>query len=102
MVGLENVWHAGGDVERDLDVGAGGPPREADRVIEENLVSSGLDDQGRQARQVGEHGADQPGSGVVSGRVVGDPGLQVFPAQQRVDLVLRSHGRPGQREIGIR
>ncbi len=96
------MWHAGGDVERDLDVGGGGLPREADGVVEENLVSSGLDDQGRQAGQVGEYGADQPGSGVVSGRVVGDPGLQVFPAEQRVDLVLGSHGRPGQGEIGIR
>jgi hypothetical protein len=40
IVGLENVWHAGGDVERDVDVGGGGLPREADRVIEEDLVSS--------------------------------------------------------------
>jgi len=76
--------------------------READRVIEEDLMCSGLDDQGRQAGQVGEYGADQPGSGVLSRRVVGDPGLQVFPAKQRVDLVLGSHGRPAQGEIGIR
>ena len=64
MVRLENVWHAGGDVERDVDIGGGGLPREADRFIEENLVSSDLDDEGRQAGQVSEDGADQPGSGV--------------------------------------
>jgi len=69
----------GGDVERDLDVGGGGPPCEADRVVEENLVTSGLDDQWRQAGQVGEYGADQPGSGVLSGRVVRDPGGAGFP-----------------------
>jgi hypothetical protein len=37
--------------------------READGVVEENLVSSGLDDQGRQAGQVGEYGADEAKSG---------------------------------------
>ena len=46
---LEDVRHPGGDVERDLDVGGGGLLGEADGVVEENLVSSGLDDQGRQA-----------------------------------------------------
>ena len=45
--------HPGGDVEGDLDVSGGGLPGEADGVIEENLVSSGLDDQGRQAGQIG-------------------------------------------------
>jgi hypothetical protein len=49
VVGLENVWHAGRDVEGDLDVGGGGLSREADGVVEEDLVRSGLDDQGRQA-----------------------------------------------------
>ena len=38
VVGLEHVGHAGGDVERDLDVGGGGLSREAERVVEENLV----------------------------------------------------------------
>jgi hypothetical protein len=38
--------------------------READGVVEENLVSSGLDDQGRKAAQVGEYGADEAKSGV--------------------------------------
>ncbi len=49
VVGLEDVRHPGGDVEGDLDVGGGGLPGEADGVVEENLVGSGLDDQGRQA-----------------------------------------------------
>ena len=75
VIGLEDVRHSGGDVEDDLDVGGGGLPGEADGVVEEDLVGSGLDDQGRQAGQVGEDGADQAGGGVVSGRVVGDPGL---------------------------
>jgi hypothetical protein len=74
VVGLEDVRHAGGDVEGDLDVGGGGLLGEADGVVEEDLVGSGLDDQGRQAGQVGEDGADEAAGGVVSGRVVGDPG----------------------------
>jgi hypothetical protein len=48
VIGREDVGHPRGDVERDLDVGRGCLSREADRVVEENLVSSGLDDQGRQ------------------------------------------------------
>src|SRR5690348_5319405 len=53
---LENMRHKRGDVEADLDVGGGGLAREPDRVIEEDLVTSTLDDQGRQAGQVGEYG----------------------------------------------
>ena len=102
VVGLEDVRHSGGDVEGDLYVGAGGLPGEADGVVEEDLVGSGLDDQGRQAGQVGEYRADQAQGGVVSRRVVGDPGLEVFPAEQRVGLALGFHGRPGQGEVGIR
>ena len=79
VIGLEDVGHPRGDVERDLDVGGGGLSREADGVVEENLVSSGLDDQGRQAGQVGEDGADEAKSGVLSRRVVGDSGLEVLP-----------------------
>ena len=47
--------YAGGDVEGDGDVGGGGLAGEADGVVEEDLVGSGLDDQGRQAGQVGEY-----------------------------------------------
>src|ERR1700719_661812 len=82
VVGLEYVGHPGGDVEGDLDVGGGGLAGEADGVVEENLVRSGLDDQGRQAGQVGEYGADEAESGVLSRRVVGEPGLEGFPAEQ--------------------
>ena len=60
IIGLEDVGHARGDVERDLDVGGGGSSREADGVVEENLVTSGLDDQGRQAGQVGGELAAPP------------------------------------------
>src|SRR6266571_6470581 len=49
VIGLEHVGHPGGDVEGDLDVGGGSHMGEADGVVEENLVRSGLDDQGRQA-----------------------------------------------------
>jgi hypothetical protein len=38
-VGLEHVGHPRGDVECDFDVGRCGCSREADGVIEENLVS---------------------------------------------------------------
>ena len=47
--GLEDVRDAGGDVEGDFDVGGGGLVGQADGVVEENLVGSGLDDQRRQA-----------------------------------------------------
>ena len=85
VIGLEDVGHSRGDVERDLDVGGGGPLREADGVVEEDLVRSGLDDQRRQAGQVGEDRADEAKRGVLSRRVVGDPGLEGLPAEQRVD-----------------
>ena len=39
VIGLEDVGHPRGDVERDLDVGGGGLLREADGVVEENLVA---------------------------------------------------------------
>src|ERR1022692_2781611 len=96
VIGLEDVRYPGGDVEGDLDVGGGGLSREADGVVEENLVGSGLDDQGWQAGQVGEYGADEAEGGVLSRRVVGDPGLEGFPAEQRVGLAFGFHGRPGQ------
>src|SRR4051812_44503770 len=35
VIGLEDVGHPRGDVERDLDVGGGGLSREADGVVEE-------------------------------------------------------------------
>src|SRR5437773_10948667 len=84
VVGLEDVGHLRGDVERDLDVGGGSLLREADGVVEEHLVRSGLDDQWRQAGQVGEYGADEPKSGVLPRRVVVDSGLEGLPAEQRV------------------
>ena len=62
--GLEDVRHPRGDVEHDLDVGGGGLVREADCVVEENLVRSDLDDQGRQAGQIGEYRADESKSRV--------------------------------------
>ena len=73
--------YPGGDVEGDGDVGGGGLPGETDGVVEEDLVRSGLDDQGRQARQVGEYRADQAQGGVVPGGVVGDPGPQASPVR---------------------
>ena len=41
-----------------------------------------LDDQGRQARQVSEYRADETEGVVLTGRVVGDPGLEQFAAEQ--------------------
>ena len=77
--GLEDVRHPGGDIEGDLSVGGGGLPREADGVIEENLMSSGLDDQGRHAGQVGEYGADEAKSGVLSRTCSRGPGIGGVP-----------------------
>jgi hypothetical protein len=68
------VRHLGGQVEGDRDVVVGGLLREPDGVVQEDLVRPGLDDQGRQARQVGEYRADETEGGVLPGRVVGDPG----------------------------
>jgi hypothetical protein len=44
-IGLEDVGHPRSDVERDLDIGDGGLSRETNGVVEENLVTSGLDAQ---------------------------------------------------------
>src|SRR6266508_522033 len=101
VIGLEDVGHPGGDVEGDLDVGGGGLPGEADGVVKENLVRSGLDDQGRQAGQLGEYGADEAESGILPRRIVGDSGVECWWAEQRVGLALGFHGRPGQGEVGI-
>ena len=58
VIGLEDVGHPGRDVEGDLDVGDGSYNGEADGIVEENLVRSSLDNQGRQAGQVGEDRTD--------------------------------------------
>jgi hypothetical protein len=59
--GVEDVRHPRGDVEGDLDVGGGGLSREADGVVEEeNLVRSGLDDQGRQPDRSANIGLMRP------------------------------------------
>src|SRR5690242_13827827 len=71
VIGLEDVRHPGGDVEGDLHIGDGSLPGEADGIVEEKLMRSGLDDQRRQARQVGEYGADQAESRVLPRRIVG-------------------------------
>ena len=102
MIRLEDVRHPRGDVERDLNVGGRGFSREAEGVVEENLVSSGLDDQGRQAGQVGEYRADKAKRRVLSRRVIRNSGLECFPAEQRVDLAPGFDGRPGEGEIGVR
>ncbi len=62
----------------------------------------GLDDQRRQAGQVGEDRADQAVRGVVSRGVVGDPGRECLRGEQRVGVAFGVHGRPGQGEVGIR
>jgi len=99
--GLEDVRHPRGDVEGDFDVGGGGSLREADGVVQENLVASGLDDQGRQAGQVSEYRADEAETSVLARRIVADPGLEGLPAEKRVGPPLGFHGRPGQGEIGM-
>src|SRR4029078_10804693 len=76
--------------------------REAGAVVEESLVSSGLDDQGRQAGQVGEYRADEAESGVLSRRIVADSVLEELPGKQGVDVALGLDARPGQGEIDIR
>ena len=86
VIGLKDVRHPGGDVEGDLHVGGGSLAGEADGVVEEKLVRSGLDDQGRQAGQVREYGADEAERGVVPRRIVGRPGrecLGVSPPSTR-------------------
>ena len=94
--------HPRGDLERDEDVGSGGDSCQANGVVEENLVTSGLDDQGRQPGKVGEYRANERESGVLSRRVVGDSGLERFSTEQLVDLALGVDRRPGQGEVGVR
>src|SRR5258708_34522137 len=72
VIGLEDVRHPGGDVEGDLDVGGGGLPGEAEGVVEENLVGSGLDDPGRQAGPLAKAGPCEAGPAAVSAPCAGD------------------------------
>ena len=55
VVGLEDVGTPGVMSSVTSTSAVGGLSREAEGVVEENLVRSGLDDQGRQAGQVGEY-----------------------------------------------
>jgi predicted nucleic acid-binding protein len=87
VIGLEDVGHARGDVEGDFDVGGGSLPGDADGVVEENFVRSGMDDQRRQAGQLGGYGADEAESGILPRRVVGDSGAECLWAEQRVEAV---------------
>jgi hypothetical protein len=59
-VGLEDVRYPGGDVEGDGDVGGGGLAGEADGVVEEHFVGSGLDDQVQGRQTSGSDGPDRP------------------------------------------
>ena len=97
VIGLEDVGHPRSDLERDLDVGGGGLSREADGVVEENLVTAGLDDQRRQAGQISEYRADEAKSGVLSRRVVGDSRLEVClgSSASRRRAWFPSSSRPG-------
>jgi hypothetical protein len=63
VVGLEDVRYSGGNVEGDLDVSGGGLPGEADGVVEEDLVGSGLDDQGRRPDSSAKTGLMRPRAG---------------------------------------
>jgi hypothetical protein len=101
VIGLEDVRNSRGDVEGDVDVGEGSLLGETEGVVEENLVSPGLDDQRRQAGQVGEERADEAESGVLSRQVIGDAGFEEFTAEQRVDLALGLQGCPGQGEVDV-
>src|SRR5258708_38367333 len=74
VIGLEDVGHPRADFQRDLDVGGGGRPREADGVVEEKLVAPALDDQGRQTGEGGGYRAGQGGRSSLPRRGVGDPG----------------------------
>jgi hypothetical protein len=71
--GLENVRHCRSDVEGDLDVGDRCPPRETDSVVEENLVSSALDQQSWEADQIREYRADEAETSILSRRVIRQP-----------------------------
>ena len=66
----------------------------------ENLVASGLDDQGRQAGQVGESGLtrSRAASCPACSRRLGSRSSRLSSGS----LPLGFHGRPGEGEIGIR
>jgi hypothetical protein len=56
---LEYVGYAGYDVQGDRDVIVGGPGGLSYRVVEENLMRAGLDQQRRQTRQAAVDRADR-------------------------------------------
>ena len=55
---LEDVRDARGDIERDRDIGDGGPCGEPERVAQEDLVGTDLDEQRGQFPEIGEDRAD--------------------------------------------
>jgi hypothetical protein len=94
--------YLGDQIKGDRDISRGGSLREADGIVQEDLVRARLDDQGWQARGICEHRADEAEGGVLSRRVVDDARPEQLTVEQRVDAALGIHRGPGQGEVGIR
>jgi hypothetical protein len=66
----EHVRDVGCDLQRHWNAVRGGPGGGPGGVVEEDLVAADLDQQGREAGEVSEHGADVTVGQVVAVRVV--------------------------------
>jgi hypothetical protein len=96
------VRNARGDVERDRDVVRGRARREPDGVVKEELVRPGLDQQRRQAAQVGEHRADQRIRRIGGAHVVLYPDREGVRAESRVGGGLGRHAVSAERQVRVR
>jgi hypothetical protein len=89
---LKDVRDAWGDLERDGDIGDGCPFGEPERVAEEDLVGTDLDEERRQSPQISEDRADIGVRGVGPPYIVRNPSteLRASRASSTVMGVLRA------------
>jgi hypothetical protein len=97
------VRHFRGDVEDDVDLGVGRAQGEPARVVEEHLVGADLDQQGRQAGQVGRHRrAEQRVAAVLADDVEAAHPVEGRPFEQGIRFRLGHHAHPGSRRVHAR
>jgi hypothetical protein len=85
---LEDVRDLGPDLQLDRHVVLGGAGGQSYGVVQQDLVRTDLDEQGREPRQVGEDRAGQGRGGVGLAQVVAGADLQPLGGQRGIDVGL--------------
>src|SRR3954465_9895129 len=99
---LEYGRDAGGDLEGDRDVGEGCPFCEPERVAQEDLVRSHLDEERRQSVEIAEDRADERIRGVRSAYVVRYANTEPGRCEDRVERFSPGQCLSGERQIRVR